>query len=56
MGRVLLGYFLVREGDIAHEFYFVNKGLIRMYYNKDGADISAFFFTEGLFGSSLDGD
>jgi len=52
--QVPANYFLVHEGDIAHEFYFINKGLIRMYYNKDGADISAFFFTEGLFASSFD--
>jgi CRP/FNR family transcriptional regulator, anaerobic regulatory protein len=47
-------YKLIEVGDIAREFYFVNKGLLRLYYEKDGEEIAAFFFREGLFASSYD--
>ena len=45
---------LAEEGRIARELYFVLKGLIRLYYTKDGEEISGFFFTEHLFASSYD--
>lgn len=42
---------LVREGTIAREVYFVNKGVLRLYYNNDGKEITGFIFTENLFAS-----
>lgn len=45
---------LVDEGEIAHELYFVVKGLLRLYYNKDGEEITGFIFRENLFASSYD--
>ncbi len=47
-------YKLVEEGKIANELYFVLKGLIRLYYTKDGEEITGFIFKENLFGSSYD--
>jgi len=45
---------LAEEGKIAREVYFINKGLLRLYYTKDGEDITAFIFKEHLFASSYD--
>jgi CRP-like cAMP-binding protein len=45
---------LVEEGKIARELYFINKGLVRLYYTKDGEEITGFIFREQLFASSYD--
>ncbi len=45
---------LIEEGNIAKELYFVNKGLLRLFYTKDGEEITAYIFQEGLFGSAYD--
>ncbi len=45
---------LVSAGAIVREVYFVIDGCLRLYYEKDGADISAFFFTEGQFAGAYD--
>lgn len=37
------------EGKIADKIYFVNKGCVRLFYNVDGNDKTAFFYTEGQF-------
>lgn len=47
-------FVLVRDGEIAKELYFINKGLMRLYYNKEGEHITAFIFREHLFASSYD--
>lgn len=43
---------LVKEGEICKEIFFLNKGLLRLLYNKDGDEITAFLFQEKLFASS----
>lgn len=45
---------LTTEGKIARELYFINKGLLRLYYTKDGEEITAYLFREHLFASSYD--
>lgn len=45
---------LTEEGKIARELYFILKGLIRLYYTKDGEEITGFIFREQLFASSYD--
>lgn len=45
---------LAEEGKVAKELYFINKGLIRLYYSKNGEEITGFIFQEGLFAASLD--
>lgn len=45
---------LIREGDISRELYFINRGLLRLYYAKEGEEITAFIFREGLFASSYE--
>ncbi|PKQ61919.1 cyclic nucleotide-binding protein [Labilibaculum manganireducens] len=37
------------EGKIANEIYFVTKGCVRLFYNVDGKDRTAFFYTDGQF-------
>ena len=41
-------------GKVAQEVYFIIKGCMRLYYEKDGVDISAFFFTENMFAGAYD--
>lgn len=45
---------LTEEGKTAKELYFINKGLVRLYYTKDGEEITGYIFKEGLFASSYD--
>lgn len=45
---------LSEEGKIARELYFINKGLLRLFYTKDGSDITAYIFKEKLFASCYD--
>lgn len=47
-------FVLAEEGKIARELYFIVKGLVRLYYTKDGEEITGFIFREGLFASSYD--
>ncbi len=37
------------EGKTSDEIYFVTKGCVRLFYNVDGNDKTAFFYTEGQF-------
>lgn len=37
------------EGNISDEIYFVTKGCVRLYYEVDGTDKTAFFYFEGQF-------
>lgn len=45
---------LAEQGKVAREIYFINSGLIRLYYTKDGEEITGYIFKEGLFASSYD--
>ncbi|WP_010255287.1 Crp/Fnr family transcriptional regulator [Myroides injenensis] len=41
--------FLLREGEVADAIYFVLQGCVRLFYNVEGVDKTAFFYTEGQF-------
>ncbi|KXX68182.1 Crp/Fnr family transcriptional regulator [Flammeovirga sp. SJP92] len=43
------GEMIFTEGKISDEIYFVTKGCVRLFYNVDGNDKTAFFYTEGQF-------
>lgn len=43
---------LIHQEETAQELFFIIKGLLRLYYIKDGAPITAFLFTENLFAGS----
>ena len=45
---------LAEEGKTAKELFFILKGLVRLYYTKDGDEITGFIFKESLFASSYD--
>lgn len=45
---------LLKAGNIAKEVYFIISGCIRLFYTKDGVDISAYFFTEKTFAGAYD--
>lgn len=52
--QVPKNFMLVREGQVARELYFINKGLLRLYYQKGGEYITGYIFRENLFASSYD--
>ncbi len=52
--QVPKNFVLIEEGKVANELFFINKGLLRLYYTKDGDDITGFIFREGLFAGSYD--
>jgi len=45
---------LLREGEIAKSIYFIKKGCLREWFNKDGKDITFQFFFEGQPVASID--
>jgi len=45
---------LLKEGEIANRFHFVKKGCLRMWFNKEGKDITLQFFFEGQVVASID--
>ncbi|HCM75317.1 MAG TPA: Crp/Fnr family transcriptional regulator [Cytophagales bacterium] len=47
-------YKLTKKGEIATELFFINKGLVRLYYEKGKEEITGFIFKEHLFASSYD--
>ena len=47
-------YPLAKIGDICREAYFIKKGCVRLFYDKDGEEITGFFFTENMIVSSFE--
>jgi CRP-like cAMP-binding protein len=45
---------LLRTGDVAREAYFVNRGATRLFFEKDGDEISANFMFENSFITSME--
>lgn len=45
---------LLREGEVANTIYFIKKGCLREWFNKDGKDITFQFFFEGQPVASID--
>ena len=45
---------LLREGEICKDYYFVNKGCLRLFtYNREGIEATRYFAFEGAFGTAL---
>lgn len=40
------GEFLLKEGDVAHDIYWVGKGMLRQFYYKDGREVTEHFACE----------
>jgi len=45
---------LLTAGQVAQEVYFIINGCLRLFYEKEGNDISAYFFTENMFAGAYD--
>ncbi|MGC4058503.1 MAG: Crp/Fnr family transcriptional regulator [Chitinophagaceae bacterium] len=45
---------LAEEGKVARELFFIVRGLVRLYYTKDGQEITGFIFRENLFAGGYD--
>jgi CRP-like cAMP-binding protein len=45
---------LLREGEVSTQLHFIKKGCLRIWFNKDGKDITIQFFLEGQAVSSID--
>ncbi|MEO8239203.1 MAG: Crp/Fnr family transcriptional regulator [Flavobacterium sp.] len=43
------GHILLSEGNKSQKIFYVEEGLLRLYYNKDGKDITQQFFVEKMF-------
>lgn len=52
--QVPKNYILADAGKVCNELFFINKGLIRLYYHKEGDEITGFIFKEGLFAASFE--
>ena len=48
------GAILADPGNRSQKVHFIEKGMIRTFYNKDGKDITHFFFDENGFTMSLE--
>lgn len=48
------GYQLVKEGSYSKKVVYIEKGLIRAYYIKDGKDITHHFFSEKMVYMSIE--
>ena len=46
--------FLLKEGQISKAFFFNLDGFIRLFYNKDGQEKTAYFFAPGTFISAYE--
>jgi CRP-like cAMP-binding protein len=47
--KIKKGEFLLREGQVCREVYFISRGCIRSYALEDGKEVSIKFFMEGDF-------
>jgi CRP-like cAMP-binding protein len=53
--RVIAGNTLLfQQGEICKEFHFLEKGVARVFYYKDGKDVTAWFASEGQIVSAID--
>jgi len=43
-----------QNGDVCKEFHFIEKGLARVFYHKDGKEVTAWFASEGQIVSAID--
>ncbi|MCE6992015.1 Crp/Fnr family transcriptional regulator [Dyadobacter sp. CY323] len=45
---------LLTNGETCKEFHFLASGLVRVFYYKDGKDVTAWFATQGGIASAID--
>jgi CRP-like cAMP-binding protein len=47
------GDILVYEGEVCDKMFYIEKGLIRLFSDKDGVEVSTWFVSEGQFVSPI---
>jgi CRP-like cAMP-binding protein len=62
--EIIMPYFVVKEfkkkttllnvGMVSNEVFYLINGCIRLYCEKDGEELSTYFFTENMFAGSYD--
>jgi CRP-like cAMP-binding protein len=62
--EIIMPYFEMRKfkkkailldiGKVSNEVFYIIKGCIRLYCEKDGEELSTYFFTENMFAGSYD--
>jgi CRP-like cAMP-binding protein len=62
--EIIMPYFEARKfkkksilldiGKVSNEVFYIIKGCIRLYCEKDGEELSTYFFTENMFAGSYD--
>lgn len=52
--KIKKGEVLLSEGEVSNEFYFLLEGSVRLYYDVDGEEKTAFFYFENMFVSSYE--
>lgn len=45
---------LLKNGQVCHEFHFIEKGLARVFYYQDGKEVTAWFAAENQIVSAID--
>lgn len=45
--------YLLREGERAHHVYFLEEGVVRVFYTKDGSEYNKTFFVDGMFPTAI---
>ena len=45
---------LLKEGSPSQEVFFIERGIVRQFYTKEGKDITHAFYAENSFYTSLD--
>lgn len=51
--KIEKGDFVLKHGDICKHMYYVNKGLVRIFYYKNGKNITEWFASESNFCFSI---
>ena len=47
------GHVLVKQDSVCHYIYFIEQGLTRTFYNKDGKDVTDWLSAEDMFACSI---
>ena len=45
---------ILQAGKVSNEVYYIVKGCMRLFCEKDGEELSTYFFTENMFAGSYD--
>ncbi|MDQ3843505.1 MAG: Crp/Fnr family transcriptional regulator [Bacteroidota bacterium] len=52
--QIRKGEYIIKEGQVCNHVLFINKGLVRLFYNANGKEISVGFFPENSYVSEYE--